>query len=326
LLSNEKSSKQDGELDDTGDRVTELKTGDKDESTTVVPEDEANRLDSDCAECHNLIEEGAESPLEKSKTAKVNPKLSKKSEESNEQTYNQQEGGPTMATVTLNAKEREAVVNGLIGGECCFEESEREVLNSLSDRTLARLTLNAGEMPAFIQEKIDAKKAKAEAEGDEDIDKVEEEEEPEVEEDEKVENDKLPCAAADGNVKPMGELNPKHKDPLTKNQLSAEDRQFLAIGRKVIADRRGMLINTITANSRNPFDKKELAVMNLDQLEKLGQLAAVENEVKQPAFTLNRFANYMGSAAGVGIVGGDDGTDDDILPLPVINWKEPAKV
>ena len=62
--------------------------------------------------------------------------------------------------------------------------------------------------------------------------------------------------------------------------------------------------------------------MNLDQLEKLGQLAAVEHQDSAPSFTLNRFASYMGAAAGVGIVGGDDGTDDDVLPLPVMNWKD----
>jgi hypothetical protein len=50
----------------------------------------------------------------------------------------------TMATVTLNAEERDILIDDLVNDDaCCFEEEEREVLNSLSDRTLARLTLNA---------------------------------------------------------------------------------------------------------------------------------------------------------------------------------------
>jgi hypothetical protein len=46
-----------------------------------------------------------------------------------------------MATVTLDADEREAVIDGLIENGCCFDEEDREVVNSLSDRTLARLSL-----------------------------------------------------------------------------------------------------------------------------------------------------------------------------------------
>ena len=61
-----------------------------------------------------------------------------------------------MSTVTLNANERETVIDGLIGEECCFEENERPVLNSLSDRTLARLTVNAGLIPG--KRKLDAEK------------------------------------------------------------------------------------------------------------------------------------------------------------------------
>ena len=289
-------------------------------------------------EDHDMIEEGAESPLKSDATAlgaeEIKLKPFKKPEQRNAQTHNQEEGGHTMATVTLNAEEREAVVNGLIEGECCFEESERQVLNSLSDRTLARLTLNAKEMPKFIQDKIDAKKKREEEEGST-------EEEPEVEEDEEVENDDQKTkeedkaglgvragkgtgkneSQAQGNVKPCGELNPKMP---TDNQLSADDRQFLAIGRKVVSDRRSSMIKTITANSRNPFDKKELDSMEFNQLEKLSQLAAVENEAVVPSFTLNRFSGFMGAAAGVGQVNNDSGVDDDVLETPTINYSEIA--
>ena len=208
-----------------------------------------------------------------------------------------------MATVTLNAEERKAVVDGLIGNECCFEESERQVLNTLSDRTLARLTLNAKKK-----------------------DKEEDEETPEEEEEEdRVENGDPPDASAHGDVKPYGETDPKAEEVPTKNQLlSNEDRQFLAIGRKVISDRRSNLIKTITANSRNPFKKEELQGMDLNALEKLGQLAQVENQVEVPI--LNRFApSYFGSAAGMGDVVTDNGVDDDVLPLPVMNFKKNGK-
>ena len=294
-------------------------------------------------EDHDMIEKGAESPLKADATAlgaeEIKPKPFKKPEQSNAQTHNQEEGGHTMATVTLNAEEREAVVNGLIEGECCFEESERAVLNSLSDRTLARLTLNAKEMPKFIQDKIDAKKAKEDS-AMEEADSEDEDEEEEVEEEE-VENEDQKTeekdraglgvragkgtgkneSQAQGNVKPCGELNPKMP---TDNQLSADDRQFLAIGRKVVSDRRSDMIKTITANSRNPFDKKELASMEFNQLEKLSQLAAVESEAVVPSFTLNRFSGFMGAAAGVGQVNNDSGVDDDVLETPTINWSEVA--
>jgi hypothetical protein len=289
-------------------------------------------------EDHDMIEKGAESPLKADATAlgaeEIKPKPFKKPEQSNAQTHNQEEGGHTMATVTLNAEEREAVVNGLIEGECCFEESERAVLNSLSDRTLARLTLNAKEMPKFIQDKIDAKKAKEDS-AMEEADSEDEDEEEEVEnEDQKTEEkDRAGLGVragkgtgknesqAQGNVKPCGELNPKMP---TDNQLSADDRQFLAIGRKVVSDRRSDMIKTITANSRNPFDKKELASMEFNQLEKLSQLAAVESEAVVPSFTLNRFSGFMGAAAGVGQVNNDSGVDDDVLETPTINYSEIA--
>ncbi len=50
-----------------------------------------------------------------------------------------------MSTVTLNADERETVIDALVNEDgCCFNEDERGVLHSLSDKTLARLTVNAG--------------------------------------------------------------------------------------------------------------------------------------------------------------------------------------
>lgn len=221
-------------------------------------------------------------------------------------------------TVTLNAKERKAVIDGLIGAECCFEENEREVLNTLSDRTLARLTLNAKKMPKFIQDEIDAKKAKEDDEDAKDGD------------DESTENDKLHDASADGDVAPMGELDPKppKKDGVAnqvRNQLSPEDRQFLAIGRKMVADARNGMIRTITTNAKDVYTEKELQAMTHNQLEKLAKAVAITSsqEEEAPLFNMSR-ASYFGAAVPLENTRANE-VDEEGLPLPTMNWQENAK-
>jgi len=243
-------------------------------------------------------------------------------------------------TVTLNAEERQAVVDGLIGDDCCFEEDEREVLNTLSDRTLARLTLN----------KQAVLNAEVKDEGDEQLD--EEEVDAEVGEGTRAgvgegEDD----AQADGKVAATGELNPEPKDnalpafiqakidakkkreaeencdagmkgKTVANTLSEEDRQVLEYGRRVLNERRWGMVETITANSRNTFSKEELAAMTMNQLEKLSNLAEVREQPEN--FALSR-ASYFGSSAPAGVQNQDDGTDPDFLPLPVLNFQKREK-
>lgn len=181
------------------------------------------------------------------------------------------------------------------------------MLNTLSDRTLARLTLNAKKKDEDDEDEKDGK-----------------------DEDDEVDNADDGDASAHGDVKPLGDLNPKPADnckgDMKTNQLSNEDKQFMALGRKLVNDQRTSMIKTITANARNPFNAKELGAMDFEQLGKLAQLAHNVEEAEVPMFTLNTLnrASYFGSAAGVGMPMGDDGTDDDILPTLTLNFSEIA--
>ena len=215
-----------------------------------------------------------------------------------------------MANVQLTAEERKTVVNGLIANSaCCWEESDRKVLNSMSDVTLAKLYRqqellgNADDddtkkgLPGEGASETGASTDQLDKDEDDDVD-VEEEKTKEGE------------SQAEGKEKPMGEENPK---PNT-NALSLQDRRDLAFARKYRMNQRRRHVEAIVANERNQFTVKQLAAMGDEMLINLAQLAHDERSDDQfdP-----RYPSFMGAAAGVVT---NVGAEEDPLPLPRMEY------
>jgi len=207
-----------------------------------------------------------------------------------------------MADVKLTVNERKAVVDGLIDNSaCCWEESDREVLNSLGDVTLAKLhrqmelVANAAGTPEELQE--------------DDGEDVAVEEEP----------TKKGTSQADGKVAPTGELDPKMKN----NQqavLNAQDRADLAFARRYRLQQRQRHVDVITANEQNKFTPKQLAMMDDTVLANLASLAQRPSEAMEQAYTPSFFG-----AQGAAVMNADAGEGEEPLRLGRIDFKELAK-
>ena len=184
-------------------------------------------------------------------------------------------------TVTLNAAERETVIDGLIANGCCFDEADKEMLANASDRTLARLSLKLNEDSA----------------GDYDEDTDDDDEAGEGPRGKGATGKGDNTWQAQGNTPPTGpEQDPKHTTAnATANvargrdnpqeramaTLNAEDQAVLEYGRRVLANQRAELITKITNNTEQ-FTPEELATWNNEML---GKLAA---SFKEPAPTLTQ--------------------------------------
>jgi hypothetical protein len=212
------------------------------------------------------------------------------------------EGGPTMADVKLTENERKTVVDGLIANaECCWDESDREVLNSLGDVVLAKLTKqqelvkNAG-IPEELQED-DGEDVAVEGE-----------------------KTKKGQSVPDGKVAPFGELEPKMKN--NSSTLSPQDREVLAFGYRQLNQIRKGHIARITANANNKFTAKQLETMSGDMLANLAELARtpVANYEGNDAMTRPNFFGAQGAADFS--VNADPG--EEPLTLGRIDFKELA--
>lgn len=278
-------------------------------------------------ELHDLITGAAESPL-KQECLKASEKFLKKfqahlddAEEENEDTevqvgntkpvtdnqHIQKEGGQYMAQkVVLTKNERKAVVDGLITNEaCCWEESDREVLNELNDTTLAKLhrqieLVGNAEMSDILGE--------------------DDEEDVAVEEEKTKEGD----SQADGKVAPTGDLDPGKKGEPATNALSEQDRRDLAFARHYRMAQRKQHIGVITANANNKFTAKQLDSMDDRVLANMALLAKTqeENDEMLSMDAMSR-PNFFG-AQGAAVINTKTGIDDEPLMLGKIDYKELA--
>jgi hypothetical protein len=210
-------------------------------------------------------------------------------------------GGPTMAKVKLTANERKTVVDGLINNsECCWEESDRKVLNGLGDVTLAKL---------YRQTELVKNAEGASA------DQLDEDDNKDVAVEEEA--TKAGDSQADGNEKPKGDLEPKAGDGPANNALSERDRRDLAFARRYRMEQRGQHIGVITSNAQNRFSLKQLQQMNDDVLANLASLAKpTENE---ESYTSMR-PSFFG-AQGAAVMNADANGDEEPLQLGRIDFK-----
>ena len=201
-------------------------------------------------------------------------------------------------TVRLSAKERKAVVNGLINNEaCCWEESDRTVLNRLNDVTLAKL---------YRQMEIVAN-AEGDEAGDKDVFKVK--------------ND--PMGAQKDELEEDSDEDVSVEEEKTKpanNALSVQDRRDLAFARRYRMQQRRQHVNVITANANNKFTNRQLEVMDDAVLANLASLAQDQTENADEQVFRPNFFGQQGAA--VTNVGG--GADEEPLMLGRIDYKELA--
>jgi len=223
-----------------------------------------------------------------------------KFQEMSKPTHNQQ-GGPTMADVKLTANERKAVVDGLIDNEgCCWEESDRETLNTLSDVTLAKLTKQ--------QELVKNASMPDELEEDDDDD-VAVKEIP----------TKKGTSQAEGKVAPTGELNPTMKN--NQAVLNEQDRADLSFARRYRMEQRQRHVKTITSNANNKFTEKQLNSMDDGVLANMAALAQQEVTDNSGFDAMSR-PNFFGAQGAA--VTANAGVDEEPLRLGRIDFKELA--
>lgn len=207
--------------------------------------------------------------------------------------------------VKLTRDERQIVVNSLIeSGVCCWEESDRKVLNGLNDRTLAKLHRQM-EITANAEDAEGASKDQLDEDDDKDV----------AAEDEAT---KKGNSQADGKDKPFGDENPKAGEGPANNQLSVQDRRDLAFARRYRMAQRKSYMDAITANANNRFSPKHLAAMSDEVLANMAELAG--RDEPEPMFSQ---PNYFGSQ-GAAVIN-TSMEEDDPLPIANINYQELAK-
>lgn len=219
----------------------------------------------------------------------------------------QEKGGQHMAKeVKLSKEERKAVVDGLIVNEgCCWEESDREVLNTMNDTTLAKL---------HRQMELVANAEMSDILGEDD------EEDVAVEEEKTKKGD----SQADGKVAPTGDLDPGKKGEPATNALSEQDRRDLAFARHYRMAQRKQHIGVITANANNKFTSKQLESMDDGVLANMALLANTqeENNGLSSIDAMSR-PNFFG-AQGAAVINAKAGADEEPLMLGRIDYKELA--
>lgn len=210
---------------------------------------------------------------------------------------NNQKGGPMMARdVKLNAEERKTVINSLINNVCCWEESDREVLNGLNDVTLAKMY------------------RQAELIKNEDVpDELKEDDDEDVKS--KEEATKEGDSQADGDEKPFGETNPKPTE--NRYRLTDQDRKDLAFARRYRMEQRGRHIKTITANESNRFTAKQLQAMDDQVLANMAELAKGTVENQEESF----LPSYFGAQGAASLITANT-QDEEPLRLGKMDYSQ----
>lgn len=171
-------------------------------------------------------------------------------------------------TVTLTANERQELVDQLVDCSLCgWNENDREVLNGLSDVTLAKLYKQAEILDNVFEKK------EGDFEDEDEVDKKTEIEDKEVED---SRSDKV-VAANSRNA-----------------TLSEQDRADLAFARKYRMERKQQHVSVIMNSKNNRFTRSQLFDMNDAVLENIASLAqnAEDSAVEETP------PSFFGAAAG----------------------------
>lgn len=218
-----------------------------------------------------------------------------------QQTHNQ--GGRTMANVKLTGDERKTVVDGLINNnECCWEETDREVLNGLNDVTLAKM-YKQQEMIANAEEGDSGR-------GPDDVFKVK----------------NNPMGAQKDELDEDSEDDVSVEEEPTKPSnnrravLTNQDRADLAFARRYRLRQRQSYVNAITANANNKFTPKQLASMDDGVLANMA-LIAQDQQAEENAMLSYR-PSFFGQQ-GAAVVNASSEVEEPLV-LGKIDFKELA--
>ncbi len=241
--------------------------------------------------------------------------------EESEQTSNREEG----QMAKLNVGEKKAVVDFLVTNcDCWKDKDDAKVLNSFSDEKLVKLKKQTETLVANAASKAttgggnetsgsggsvdsgrdDSKSGKG-MDKSEDLDDVKD---------------------STGEVKKMTKNQEK---PLTE-RLSPEELQVWNTAVRVHDRERASIVNRLVVNVADPEQKKvlfnKLAKKDINELQEMLALLPpppANNYNRQPELAVN----YFGAAGGLESVVANASDDEDILPLPTMNWdaEEAAK-
>lgn len=206
--------------------------------------------------------------------------------------------------VKLTENERKAVVDGLITNEaCCWEESDREVLNTLSDVTLAKL---------HRQQEL-LVNAEGEDEGDKDVFKVKNDPTG-AQKDELEEDSEEDVAVEEETTQPSNNR---------QAVLSKQDRADLSFARHYRMEQRRRHVNVITANANNKFTAKQLWAMSDTVLANMASLAA--QPVEESVFNMeSQIRPSFFGQQGAAVTNAGANADEEPLTLGRIDYKELA--
>lgn len=208
-----------------------------------------------------------------------------------------------MANVKLTGDERKTVVDGLINNnECCWEETDREVLNGLNDVTLAKM-YKQQEMIANAEEGDSGR-------GPDDVFKVK----------------NNPMGAQKDELDEDSEDDVSVEEEPTKPSnnrravLTNQDRADLAFARRYRLRQRQSYVNAITANANNKFTPKQLASMDDGVLANMA-LIAQDQQAEENAMLSYR-PSFFGQQ-GAAVVNASSEVEEPLV-LGKIDFKELA--
>lgn len=238
------------------------------------------------------------------------------------ETNNAYNNTPKQGDSAMTEQEKKAIVDNLIANVCCWKETDRATLNTLSEATLNNLqeagrkateaeavvnavkegfntlygpekakaiTVNA--MPAALQAAMEAKKAK---EGEDTEEEVEGEGKP-------VKN-KKPCA--NQTAAEWLEAAPAEVQVVVRNAMRLDSEE------------KAQLIQQITANKNNPFTSEQLGGMSTEQLRPIAKLATPIEQSKETR------VSFMGANAPFTTNAEQKVDRADYLPLPTMDFSK----
>jgi hypothetical protein len=204
--------------------------------------------------------------------------------------------------MAFSTKQRQALINEIVVNN----EFSEEALDSLTDNQLVALAepdklneLVNNAMPPALAKGLAAKKAGKAAPVEDDEEGMEEDD---MEEDDMEEE-----------PAPKKDMTALRRPKMSANQWMAaappELRRLVANAQVVEANRRNVLIETITANANCPFDEDQLKTRSLEDLEAFAAMAGGSSGA--PNY------NYAGASGFVG------NSNVEALPMPGADYMKP---
>ena len=212
----------------------------------------------------------------------------------------------------LSDDERKGLVDGLIGNCECWVEDDRAILNEMPDLKLKQLTEHVEKSAEATAVANAARKGFTDPGGISHVWNTE-----------KQEWETKPAKPADPNPTPVANAKPTEPKPMTEDEWMKNAppsvQEDLAFARNEKAAQKSKLIDQLVANvaqSEQAAQRTRLEGRSLLDLQADVQLLPKQASPEASA----PVANWQGSATPA--ISQQAVDQDDVLPLPTINWKE----